>query len=335
MTSPRIRKQLEDFWFEDSGIPWSAYPFSHEWLLAARCRHSSVHIMYRCWEKMSALIRTRPSILELRRNDWANFDGPRVVAYGLGTDSTAMLIQLVKMKYRVDLILFADVGGEKPLTYEFLPVFDHWLRRHNYPGVTVVEYFTRDKQRLTLEKECLSKSILPSLAYGYKKCSLKHKVAPQDKFVNNWEPARQAWREGKRVLKFIGFDATEGRRCTFAGASPDARKYVYRYPLIDWGITREECIRIIAQEGLPQPGKSACFYCPATKKPEIVQLGYDHPDLLKRALVMERQALPGLKTVKGLGRRFSWIEYVAETAKEDARLRDSLRKTGSQKIKNS
>ena len=36
-----------------------------------------------------------------------------MVAYGLGVDSTAMLIGLAQRGIRPDLILFADVGGEK------------------------------------------------------------------------------------------------------------------------------------------------------------------------------------------------------------------------------
>ena len=42
---------------------------------------------------------------------------PLVVAYGLGVDSTAMLIGLAHRGIRPDLILFADIGGEKPQTY--------------------------------------------------------------------------------------------------------------------------------------------------------------------------------------------------------------------------
>jgi hypothetical protein len=38
-----------------------------------------------------------------------------VVAYGLGVDSTAMLIGLQHRGIRPDLIFFADVGAEKKL----------------------------------------------------------------------------------------------------------------------------------------------------------------------------------------------------------------------------
>ena len=45
-------------------------------------------------------------------------DNPLVVAYGLGVDSTAMLVEFAHRGIRPDLILFADTGGEKPETYQ-------------------------------------------------------------------------------------------------------------------------------------------------------------------------------------------------------------------------
>ena len=101
-----------------------------------------------------------------------------VVGYGAGTDSTAMLVGLWQRRVPVDLILFADPGGEQPHTYAYLETMGHWLAEHGMPPITRVWYTTRDGRRLTLEQECLRSSTLPSIAYGYKKCSLKHKVFP-------------------------------------------------------------------------------------------------------------------------------------------------------------
>ena len=58
---------------------------------------------------------------------------PLVVAYGLGVDSTAMLIGLAQRGIRPDLILFADVGGEKPDTYLYAPIIRQWLRDVDFP----------------------------------------------------------------------------------------------------------------------------------------------------------------------------------------------------------
>ncbi len=225
-----------------------------------------------------------------------------IVGYGGGTNSTAMLIGLYHRGIPVDLILFSDTGGEQPHTYEFLPIMSKWLSEHGMPEITKVEYTDQYGDRLTLENECLRSGTLPAIAYGYKKCSLKHKVGPQDKFCNHHQPCLDVWTNGERVTKFIGFDAGEEQRRDHAIAYDIVdKKYKKEYPLIDWGWYREDCIAAIEQEGLPLPGKSSCFFCPSMKRHEIRTLYPQHRDLYDRAVAIENAAKPNLITVKGLG----------------------------------
>ena len=235
-----------------------------------------------------------------------------VVSYGVGTNSTAMLIGMIKYGIPADIILFADTGGERPETYEYLKMFSEWLKQRGMPEITVVQYFRRDGRRMSLEEECLQSKSLPSLAYGYKKCSQKHKIVPQDKYINNHEQAKEIWRNGGKVIKFIGYDAGEPYRRTHAAVyDMFDKKYEKRYPLIDdWDWDRPDCADVIREAGLPLPGKSACFFCPATKKHEIVELKKQHPDLLTRALKIEDNAMETLYSVKGLGRNFAWREFL-------------------------
>jgi hypothetical protein len=95
-------------------------------------------------------------------------DCPLVVAYGLGVDSTAMLIEFAKRDIRPDLILFADTAGEKPETYAYLPVIQAYLNHVGFPPVTTVRYQPIRAVYHTLEDQCLHTGTLPSLAYGGK-----------------------------------------------------------------------------------------------------------------------------------------------------------------------
>ncbi|MFZ9221146.1 MAG: phosphoadenosine phosphosulfate reductase family protein [Sediminibacterium sp.] len=226
-----------------------------------------------------------------------------VASFGGGTDSTAMLIGMMEKGEKVDLILFADTGGEKPHTYDHIKRFSEWLVKNGMPDITVVRY-----KKETLEENCLRIKSLPSIAYGFKKCSLKFKVQPQDQFVNNWQPAKDAWARGEKVIKLIGYDASEGRRAERPSSPANQKKYQFRYPLIEWGWDRKKCIEVIRSAGLPLPGKSACFFCPSSKAQEVKQLAKDYPDLTQRAIAMEANA--ELTTIKGLGRDYSWTELL-------------------------
>ena len=138
--------------------------------------------------------------------------GMNIVSYGGGANSTALLVGLHQHRIPVDLILFADTGAEHPLTYAYLNIMDRWLKDHGMPPITRVYKYTQDGTRLTLEDECLQSCSLPSIAYGYKKCSLKHKIGPQEKFCNNHPVCRKVWDSGRRVVKFVKQGKNTGRR---------------------------------------------------------------------------------------------------------------------------
>jgi hypothetical protein len=231
---------------------------------------------------------------------------PLVVAYGVGVDSTAMLVEFASRGVGPDLILFADTGGEKPETYAYLGVIRPFLARAGFPDAVVVRYRPKWAAYDTLEGQCLHTGMLPSLAYGGSSCAVKFKRTPQDRHVLGWPPAQRCWGRGDKVLKAIGFDA-DLRRHRFV----EDERFRYWYPLVQWGYNRQRCQDIIAAAGLPVPMKSACWVCPASKKREIVRLAEHHPDLLERALAIERNAQAKLTSVKGLGRSFAWESFLS------------------------
>lgn len=221
---------------------------------------------------------------------------PLMVSYGMGVDSTAMLIGLHQRGIRPDIIMFADTYGEKDETYDYLPVMNAWLRKVGFPEVTVLQYKVQNFKNwppyFGLEENCLTNGTLPSEAFGMGSCSEKWKQQPQNNFSKSWQPAVDAWARGEKVKKAIGYDdsaADQKRSCsadrTFK-VKPDAR-YDYWYPLQEWHWNRVRCIEEIVAAGLPVPLKSSCFYCPNMKMFEIDALGKEK---LARIVIMEARA---------------------------------------------
>ncbi len=227
-----------------------------------------------------------------------------IASCGAGTNSAAMIAEWIRLGRPLEAVVFADTGAERPETYAFVNLFSSWLVEHGYPAIVIVK---NDGKWGTLENECLSRGKLPSVAFGYSSCSDKYKLRPFRKWLKS---------SGlQNVTVLLGFDAGELGRKT--RALKYASGYQKRFPLIEWGWGRDRCQEVITAAGLPQPGKSACFFCPNTKPHEILALQDRHPDLIERAIAIEdrvrrRNATEreGLRSLSGLGRAWSWKDFV-------------------------
>jgi hypothetical protein len=201
-----------------------------------------------------------------------------MVSFGAGVNSVAMTIMLVNDGWRGPIV-FADTGGEWPETYCYLRTFeDEWLRPRGLE-VTRVSVEThpelyKDKRLTgdinTLEAFSLSRGIVPILASRW--CTVMFKRDP----LVNWRMAHNL------DMTCLGISASEPRRVR---DDPNVR-----YPLYEEGITRGGCRRIIQAEGLEQPIKSGCFFCPGQRLDNWRRLYYEHPDLYERAALMEETA---------------------------------------------
>ena len=267
-----------------------------------------------------------------------NSDEALIVNFGGGVDSTAILVGLVRRfragdaTARPALVIFADTGSELPATYDNVERVSAWLTIEGFPPVTVINrnnsgIKTRVKYT-TIEGNMLANETLPGEAFGRGNCSCKWKHEPMDAFLfGGKRPARAGWLldhgfTGKPI-KLVGYDATEvasGKRAKNAAKTEDASgRYGFRYPLVEWNWSREDCEREIAAEGLVVPVKSACFFCPNQRPCELRAMAASDPALFLRALVIEEVArrgknglgIEGLwrRTRKADGRSGSWVTW--------------------------
>ncbi|WP_332838044.1 hypothetical protein [Sphingomonas sp. MA1305] len=229
---------------------------------------------------------------------------PVVLAYGVGVDSTAMLVELVARGEPPDLVLTADPGAENPRTYEYLEVIRPWMRAHGLRH-EIVRYVPRRFKNwppyYSLLENLLTNATLPSIALGRHSCSLKFKAAPQEAFLRDWAPAQAAWARGDKVVRLIGYDAgpRDSQRHAHA-AGIESERFTCRYPLREWGWDRARCAARIEAAGLPVPVKSSCWFCLGMTPAEVRAL----PAWCLRLIVLiEARAAPRLRTVEGLWRK--------------------------------
>lgn len=201
-----------------------------------------------------------------------------MISFGGGVNSTAMTILLVEQGWRGPIV-FADVGDdlqpcEHPETLCYLNYFEReYLRPHGLeltrlrPGS---EYHRNKKAAHGLYTYCLEAGVVPLTAVRW--CSIEWKRNP----LENWRLAHDI------PVVCIGIAADEARRVR---ESPE-----HRYPLVDDGINRAGCVRVIEQAGLEVPRKSGCWFCPNQRLNKWRRLLIDHPELYAKAEELEENA---------------------------------------------
>jgi hypothetical protein len=144
-------------------------------------------------------------------------------------------------------------------------------------------------------------------APGRRSCTVDWKIKPVAKFLKDLVPVD--------ILKFIsaktrGLTKAEKLEAQIKlymelypialgkGISTDeaqrAKKetgfahYQAAYPLIDLGLTRMDCHRIIADAGLPPAPKSSCWFCPYKRKIAWQSLHDSDPEKFREAVVLEK-----------------------------------------------
>lgn len=190
-----------------------------------------------------------------------------LISFGAGVNSTAMVILLVNNGWRGPVV-FADTGCEWPETYCHLRVFGEWLRERGLEIVTLGKEYrsqvpSRDERSLL--EYCEGYRITPMA--GSRWCTVGWKV----------DLIRQYAKEHDIAMQYIGIAADEWHR-----------KRDLSYPLIERGITRQDCVKIIRTAGLDVPQKSGCYICPFQRTAQWRELYRRHPELYEQAANLER-----------------------------------------------
>ena len=194
-----------------------------------------------------------------------------ILSFGAGVNTVALMIMLLRDKAPLDGVVFADTGGETPDTYESLEVARSYLDEFQIP-FTVVQ--ARPK-KTDLYGTAMRRRVIPSVQWRW--CTRDFKVNPIHRYYREL---------GRHVNQYVGIAYDEIHRVR------DSREpYVTNlYPLVDQRITRQDCIDIISETGLPVPEKSGCYFCPFNSTGRWRQILQHHPDLFDKAIALEENS---------------------------------------------
>lgn len=99
-------------------------------------------------------------------------------------------------------------------------------------------------------------------------------------------PLRRAYRElfpKQNIISWMGISVDEIYR-----VKSSQRKYItHRYPLIELGMSRSDCLMWMYKSGYPTPPRSACVYCPFHSNQEWSRLKKEEPKEFEKAVIFE------------------------------------------------
>lgn len=213
----------------------------------------------------------------------------RVMSFGAGVQSTAVLVLSAQRKLPYRWFLFANVGedSENPRTLAY-------LRRHAMPfaeafGLRLREVHRRLRDgtvetlvsRLQKTESSISIPVrMQNGAPGNRTCTADFKIKVIAK-----ELKLAGATVGRPGIVGIGISTDEAHRANNRSTVPWE---VTEYPLLDLRLSRRDCVRIILEAGLPEPPKSACWFCPFHRNSEWLRLKAEEPILFNEAVRLER-----------------------------------------------
>lgn len=213
----------------------------------------------------------------------ANTDEQRPIAWacGAGVDSTAIAVLICQGKLpKPSYAWIVDVGYEPKTTWQY--VADVLQPKLAEVGVTLHILKTTDYTHNDLVRNghasipAYRKKEDGTIQKFHTHCSKGWKAS----VAENWLRQQGA----VAVEQWVGISAEERKRIR---ASEKAWVRL-RYPLVELGMTRPDCIYLIGQAGWPLPERTSCYLCPHRSIGDWRRLADRNPEDFQRAVDAEK-----------------------------------------------
>lgn len=174
------------------------------------------------------------------------------LSLGAGVQSSALFVMSslgLRGCPRAEFAIFADTQDEASWTYEHLAILKAWPK--GMPIVTVTRGRLTDDPVIRVPAFVKGPNGPAPLTQN---CTRDYKITPIRRAVRAYMRERAI---GSATMQ-KGISCEEAHRMMDSG-----RKWLtHAYPLIDAGMKVAQCERVLLDNGLPVPRKSACVQCP-------------------------------------------------------------------------
>jgi 3'-phosphoadenosine 5'-phosphosulfate sulfotransferase (PAPS reductase)/FAD synthetase len=202
-----------------------------------------------------------------------------IVACSLGKDSVAMLLMMIEKGMQIDDIRFANTTMEFPENWKYLKKLEEYIGRK----INIIQPNTNfNKWFYGLYTRGNKKGMMRGMPYvlNHSWCCREFKVRPMERL------------KSKDDIVYLGIAYDEKHRIQ--------KEKMYRYPLIDWKITENDCRRYLEQKGLLNPlydkfNRIGCWCCPKQSLHSLKVLYTDYPKLWNQLKKYESDSPHGFR----------------------------------------
>ena len=208
-----------------------------------------------------------------------------VISLGAGVQSSTMAIMAARgeIEPMPDCAIFADTQAEPKKVYEWLDWLEKQLPFPVYRATKGDLGEAALRVHVSRNGIAYTKSSPPAYIVdpAGKRGILMRQCTEDYKLVPLFRKMREL-RHGIPVVQWIGISWDEADRM-----KPARQKWLTSWwPLVEMRITREDCLRWMADRGYPKPPRSACYFCPYHNDSEWMSMD---PDEFQRAVEWEKK----------------------------------------------
>jgi hypothetical protein len=228
-----------------------------------------------------------------------------VLNLGAGRQSAALALMACEgLIPRPDVMIFSDTGWERKQTLRYYEqILVPAAERAGIPIYMIAaERWVTEKLRSAREGTPVANARFwadkgdGKGAPLKRLCTSEYKIGPITKKIRDLLGLRpRQWATRFTVEQWIGIATEESQRAT---GNSGLDWSTLRYPLLEMGMSTDDCVRIIEDLGYPVPVKSACVGCPYRSDSSWARIKYTQPDTWADAVDFDRR----LRHPHGMGR---------------------------------
>jgi len=200
------------------------------------------------------------------------------LSLGGGVQSTALFLMSVAGLFpRPEVVVFADTGVESEETYRTVKLCKNLAKEHEIPFAVV-----KNKWNQTLIERYTELNDIPYVRNP--QCTFHFKVYPIRRHVKTLvdKSLPKPW-----ATSWLGITTDEAHRMRDC----ELQWTDNRYPLIELGMSRQDCVEYIEKEWPKfKVSKSGCVCCPYMSRKNYEVMKLQKPDIFKMVLEFENNA---------------------------------------------